>query len=118
MARAVGCRARLASALGDNPAGSLARAKLIGWPVDVVDLAPGAYELPVSSVLVNAASGERVVISVNAAGLDQPDPLPPALLRDAAVALVDGHIMSRAVEFAAAARTAPSANWLCRQPGR
>ncbi|MDR1428468.1 MAG: PfkB family carbohydrate kinase [Bifidobacteriaceae bacterium] len=103
-ARAAGCAARLVSAIGG---GALARTvldRLVGGAVDVVDLAPPGYEPPVSTVLLTTGTQDRAVISLNTRELTRPAPLPADVLRGAGAALVDGHIMDRAVEFAARAQ--------------
>lgn len=87
---ALGGRARLWTALGKSPAASLAAEDLASAGVDVVDAAPPGFELAASTVLVDAATGERAVVSgsghapvfVKIAG--------PELL-GVDVVLVDGH---------------------------
>lgn len=60
---ALGGRARLWTALGDAPAARLAAADLAAAGVDVIDVAPPGFELAVSTVFVDAATGERAVVS-------------------------------------------------------
>ena len=60
---ALGGRARLWTALGTSPAAQLAAADLAGAGVEVVDVAPAHFELAVSTVFIEAATGERAVVS-------------------------------------------------------
>ncbi|MGM0384509.1 MAG: PfkB family carbohydrate kinase [Actinomycetota bacterium] len=100
VARSLGCRVTLVTALGEGPLAELLRDALEG--IDVEDVAPPGHRPPVSTVLVSG--GMRAVISMNATRLSSPAaPLP----RDGADALlVDGHLMGPAVALATAARRA------------
>lgn len=87
---ALGGRARLWTALGSSAAARLAASDLAAAGVEVLDVAPPGFELAVSTVLLDAASGERAVVSgsgrVPAFGkIAGPD------LTDVDVVLVDGH---------------------------
>jgi sugar/nucleoside kinase (ribokinase family) len=100
---ALGGRARLWTALGDAPAARLAAADLAAAGVDVIDVAPPGFELAVSTVFVDAATGERAVVSGSgrAAAFGKiagPD------FTDVDVVLVDGHhaALARSAAFAAA----------------
>ncbi|ADG74213.1 PfkB domain protein [Cellulomonas flavigena DSM 20109] len=103
----LGVRATLVTVLGSGPLADVARAGLAEAGVDVVDLlpdAPGA--LPVSTVLVTRATGERAVVSVNGARVaDLPRPDAGALTGAGAL-LVDGHHPDAALALAATARAA------------
>lgn len=100
---ALGGRARLWTALGQAPAARLAAADLAAAGVEVIDVAPPGFELAVSTAFVDAATGERAVVSgsghtpafgkiagPNLAGVD--------------VVLVDGHhaALARSAALAAA----------------
>jgi len=60
---ALGGRARLWTALGQAPAALLAATDLAAAGVEVIDVAPPGFELAVSTVFVEAATGERAVAS-------------------------------------------------------
>jgi sugar/nucleoside kinase (ribokinase family) len=60
---ALGGRARLWTALGKAPAARLAASDLADAGVEVVDVAPPGFELAVSTVCLDAATGERAVVS-------------------------------------------------------
>lgn len=94
-AAALGAEVRLVTALGSGLLTEMARERLAG--IDVVDLAPPEYEVPVSSVTLDAA-GNRQVVSHNARGLTRTAP-PPMLGRVDAL-LVDGHLMDTAIRMA------------------
>jgi sugar/nucleoside kinase (ribokinase family) len=99
-AAALGARAVLVTALGTGPVATAARADLEAHGVEVLDVAaslPGAgaaaYPLAVSAVLVDDATGERSVVSPDAALVTAPAPTAAtlaALPRPDAV-LLDGH---------------------------
>ncbi|HEY3338233.1 MAG TPA: PfkB family carbohydrate kinase [Propionicimonas sp.] len=103
---ALGGRARLWTALGQAPAARLAAADLAGAGVEVIDVAPPGFELAVSTVFVDAASGERAVVSGSGhtaafgkiAGAD---------LTGIDVVLVDGHHPALARSAALAAGEVP-----------
>ncbi|MCC2334658.1 PfkB family carbohydrate kinase [Cellulomonas wangsupingiae] len=107
VAAGLGVPTTLVTALGTGALADVARAGLAAAGVDVVDLAPDAAGvLPVSTVLVTRATGERAVVSVNGTGaphLARPD---VALLRGAGALLVDGHHPAAGLALAAAARAA------------
>lgn len=60
---ALGGRARLWTALGDSAAAGVVAADLAAAGVEVLDAAPAGFELAASVVLLDAASGERAVVS-------------------------------------------------------
>jgi sugar/nucleoside kinase (ribokinase family) len=100
---ALGGRARLWTALGHAPAARLAAADLAAAGVDVIDVAPTGFELSVSTVFVDAATGERAVVSGSGrtaafGKIAGPD------FTDIDVVLIDGHhaALARSAAFAAA----------------
>ena len=105
---ALGGRAVLWSALGAGAAADVVRADLADAGVEVIDVAPPDWGITASSVLVEAATGQRIVVSGSA---HQPDlgitPVPD--LSDAQVVLVDGHhpALALAATRAAADRGLP-----------
>lgn len=60
---ALGGRARLWTALGNFPAAGLVAADLARAGVEVIDVAPPGFELAASTVILDAATGDRSVIS-------------------------------------------------------
>ncbi|MCV7358699.1 PfkB family carbohydrate kinase [Mycolicibacterium fluoranthenivorans] len=104
---ALGGRAILVTALGEDPVADVIRADLAAYGVRVVDAATGTSRaVPVSSVAVVESTGDRSVVSLDAVTSDaSPPPGLGELLADADVVLVDGHhplIARAAAEFAAA----------------
>lgn len=104
---ALGGTATLLTAVGSSVAARAARDDLARHGVTVVDLAPDGFELAVSAVLVDAATGERSVVSPDAGrvGVAAPDPaLLARLVASSDVVLVDGHHPSVALAAVEAAR--------------
>lgn len=101
-----GGRARLVTALGSGPAADIARADLTAHGVEVIDLGRGTgMDLGISAIRVDALTGDRSVLSMDAAAVDLPAPHDPmALLDGCEVVLLDGHHPRVAVSVAAAAR--------------
>jgi sugar/nucleoside kinase (ribokinase family) len=100
-AAALGARAVLVTALGTGPVATAARADLEAHGVEVLDVVTAAlpaaeaaaFPLAVSAVLVDEATGERSVVSADAALVAAPAPaaaMLAALPRPDAV-LLDGH---------------------------
>lgn len=102
-----GDAAVLVTALGAGPAASLIRAELQRWGVRVTDVAAGLdWEPPVSAVAVQAATGERAIISREDPGRSAPVPAElEQIIADAAVVLVDGHLPDLALAAACLARS-------------
>lgn len=90
VAAALGAHAVLFTALGSSPAAAIARADLEAHGVTVVDLADAAFQLAVSAILVDEATSERSVVSLDGGAhpvpmpqsLQLPEPKPVALLLD------------------------------------
>jgi sugar/nucleoside kinase (ribokinase family) len=98
--------ARLLSAVGTRPAAAPARADLAAHHVDVIDLAPADWDLPVASALVDVRTGERTVVSPGALGnrgIDGARYSLAGLLDGVAVVLLDGHHPALAARVAAEA---------------
>lgn len=102
----VGGAATLVTGLGAHPMAVGARADLGALGVEVVDLAADRTEAPaVSNIMVTAATGERAVVSSNAAGYELAVPADVGRLLGAAAAVeVDGHHMALGTAIARAAR--------------
>jgi sugar/nucleoside kinase (ribokinase family) len=102
----LGGKATLVSVVGRHAVAALVADELRGYAVDLVDLAPQSELFPaISSVWVDQL-GQRSVVSVNATRGDIPNPqVDQSLLRKASILLVDGHLMSASLAWAASART-------------
>jgi sugar/nucleoside kinase (ribokinase family) len=94
-AAAMGVDTVLVSALGASPVATAARADLEAHGVRVHDVVPDTEDFPlaVSAALVDDGTGERSVVSADAALADAPAPGPAALAALPApdVVLFDGH---------------------------
>ena len=98
----LGGNARLAGALGSHRMAELVARDLADQGVELNDLDADNPTLPpLSSIVVSRDSGERAVVSRNAAGrLLGSEALPPELLSTADVILIDGHQMGLALAAA------------------
>ncbi len=87
--------ARLVGVLGQHPLAAVVRDDLAQHGVELVDLVPETVTPPpFSSIVVNVATGDRAVISRNAADRPMPQTLPSQdILADADCLLIDGHQM-------------------------
>ncbi|GAA4724681.1 PfkB family carbohydrate kinase [Isoptericola chiayiensis] len=91
-AAALGARAVLVTALGSSPVAQAARADLESCGVEVHDVVAGEdFPFAVSAVLVDDATGERSVVSADAALAEAPAPAFLADLPAPDVVLFDGH---------------------------
>ncbi|MFN8127203.1 MAG: PfkB family carbohydrate kinase [Candidatus Nanopelagicales bacterium] len=100
---ALDCSARLISAVGHGPIGSVVTAQLANAGIELIDMAMPGWEVPISSVAV--VGEHRSVISVNA-GEAPSMPLPDAALDGCAALLVDGHHLDVCIAAARQARAA------------
>lgn len=100
-AAALGVPTRLVTALGRGPIADLARAELEAAGVEVVDLAAGLDASPaISTVLLTRATGQRAVVSTNAAAAPRLHQLPDRVLDGVTALLVDGHHLELAIRLA------------------
>ena len=90
---ALGGSVTLLTGIGDHPLAAGIRADLDAFDLRVVDLGSGWTGPPtLSSIMVTAGTGERAVVSTNAAGRELRAPADVgSLVRNAAVVEVDGH---------------------------
>lgn len=92
---ALGGRAQLVTRVGEGAAAEVVRADLASLGVEVIDLAKAGYTPPVSSVTVDASTGDRQVVGRDALQPAQPLPRLPVEVEKAIVAadvvLLDGH---------------------------
>lgn len=104
---ALGGRSVLVSALGPGPVGRLAAGELDRVGVQIVDAWAAGADLSISAIAVLDETGERSVVSRNAADVVAAVPADlPVLIRDTDVVLIDGHHPDLAVAAARAARAA------------
>jgi len=90
---ALGGQASLLSVVGCHPMTQLIEADLQQCGVSLLDLDPvWAESPPVSSIIVTKATGDRAVISINAAKLQAtPAQIPTDVLQGVDIVLIDGH---------------------------
>jgi sugar/nucleoside kinase (ribokinase family) len=107
-AAALGAAVTLVTAVGNHPLTRVIREDLDAYGVRLLDAVPGRSQPPpVSAVAVLAATGQRTVVSRNAAGFDAAAPAGLArAVEEADVVLVDGHHPALAMAAARAARRA------------
>jgi sugar/nucleoside kinase (ribokinase family) len=107
----LGMPCRLATVVGDSALAGVVHRACADLGVELVDVAAAGGGLPLSTVLVTAATGERAVVSgVAGAGSGRTGVAAPGpdavdgLLDGVTAVLVDGHHLGTAVPLAAAAR--------------
>lgn len=109
--RHLGHSATLLNVLGCHPLKHLVLADLQQQQVNVIDLEPDRPDpLPTSSICVTQATGERAVISLNATQSQAADTaIPPGILEQVDLVLIDGHqiAVGRAIAQAAQANAIP-----------
>jgi sugar/nucleoside kinase (ribokinase family) len=103
----LGNQVKLLSAIGNHALSQVIRQDLANQPIHSIDLEPTWSDSPsVSSVIVTQNTGERAVISLNAtkfqAKLEQ---IPPNILTDIDIVLIDGHQMVISEAIACQAQT-------------
>ncbi|HCA95446.1 MAG TPA: hypothetical protein DEP38_12575 [Cyanobacteria bacterium UBA9226] len=91
----LGNRATLLTVLGSHPITQLIRRDVERYGVTIADLDPNATNPPpVSSIIVTEDTGERAVISINAAKIQaRADQIPPGIDAGVDLILIDGHQM-------------------------
>jgi sugar/nucleoside kinase (ribokinase family) len=101
----LGADATLVTSCGDGPVARLVAEGLADVGVGIVDLAAAPGSDPaVSSVLVDRRTGDRAVVSTNAAGREIDAGRAAAAVAGAGCLLVDGHHLPAAIAAAEAAR--------------
>ena len=105
-AAALGAEVILVTGVGSHPLGGLVRADLEANGVDLLDAAPHATEPPaLSAVTVQSSTGQRTVVSRNAADMYVSVPqMFSRLVASADVVLVDGHHPALALAAARSGR--------------
>lgn len=99
---------RLMGVIGNHPVSRFILAELQAQQLELIDLQPNCpVPVPVSSVLVTAATADRAVISINATRQQaHPDQIPEQVLAGVEVVLIDGHQMAVGAEIARRAQQA------------
>jgi sugar/nucleoside kinase (ribokinase family) len=110
----LGGSAQLVSALGRHALSRVVRTELDQNGVGFADLAAEFEGVPpVSSILVTESTGERIVVSANAAALTgHPKSLPPLSLSETDFVLFDGHHLETCAPLLTRARAAGAATIL------
>jgi sugar/nucleoside kinase (ribokinase family) len=104
----LGGEATLVSPVGAHALAHVIQAELAAHRVAHLDLAPDFTAVPaVSSIFVTPATGDRIVVSANAAALaGHPKRLPPLDLAEFSIALFDGHHLDALAPLVIEARAA------------
>ncbi|BAY25547.1 PfkB protein [Calothrix sp. NIES-2100] len=92
----LGNRATLLGVVGSHPMTQLIRTDLATYQVAIADLHPSTTTaVPVSSIIVSESTGERAVVSINAVKTQaSSSSLPPDILQNIDIVLIDGHQMA------------------------
>lgn len=100
----LGNQSQLFSGLGQHPITQIVREDLTTQGVEHIDVFPDLPIPPISSIIVDARTGDRTVISRNVvahqATVDLILPQIPALLTQTDIVLIDGHQMAISLEIA------------------
>ncbi|MBW4445891.1 MAG: sugar kinase [Spirirestis rafaelensis WJT71-NPBG6] len=91
----LGNQARVLGMLGSHPMTQLIRGDLDNYKVAIADLDNNATEPPpVSSIIVTQSTGDRAVVSINAVKAQAKcESIPPDILQNVDIVLMDGHQM-------------------------
>ncbi|AKG23442.1 ribokinase [Calothrix sp. 336/3] len=98
--------AKILGIVGSHPITGLIRGDLDAYGVAIADLEPNhVYPPPVSSIIVTQSSGDRAVISLNAAKTPaNTTTIPANILENIDIILIDGHQMVVSQEMAIMAK--------------
>ncbi|MEA5504913.1 sugar kinase [Halotia wernerae UHCC 0503] len=102
----LGNQAQILGVMGSHPMTRLIRGDLNKYKVAIADLEPStSLPPPVSSIIVTQITGERAVISINAVKTQASSTsIPPEILQDFDIILIDGHQMTVSYDIAQMAR--------------
>lgn len=102
----LGNQSELLGVVGSHPMTQLIRGDLEKYQVEIIDLDPATTNPPpVSSIIVTQASGKRAVISINAVKTQaNSQAIPPDILQNVDIVLIDGHQMTVGIEIAQTAK--------------
>jgi sugar/nucleoside kinase (ribokinase family) len=103
----LGNQAKLLGVLGSHPMTHLIKEDLANYQIAIIDLQPNTNTAPpVSSIIVTQRTGERAVISINAVKTQaKSTSIPPDILQNVDIVLIDGHQMEVGVILAQIAKT-------------
>ncbi|MEH2151815.1 sugar kinase [Nostoc sp.] len=92
----LGNQATVLGIVGSHPMTQLIRGDLANYKVAIADLEPTTdLAPPVSSIIVTQATGERAVVSINAVKIQASTAsIPPNILQNVDIVLIDGHQMA------------------------
>ncbi|MDF2388313.1 sugar kinase [Nostoc ellipsosporum NOK] len=92
----LGNHANILGVLGSHPMTQLIQGDLANYRVAIADLEPSTSAAPpVSSIIVTQATGERAVVSINAVKTQASNAsIPPDILQNVDIVLIDGHQMA------------------------
>ncbi|GAX34811.1 ribokinase-like domain-containing protein [Nodularia sp. NIES-3585] len=102
----LGNQTQVLGVLGSHPMTQLIRGDLANYQVAIADLQPSMTTAPpVSSIIITQGTGERAVISINAAKSQASGAtIPPDILQDINIVLIDGHQMAVSLSIAKIAK--------------
>lgn len=103
----LGNQTKLLSVVGNHSLSQVIRQDLANQSIHSIDLEPTWLESPsVSSVIVTQQTGERAVISLNATKFQAKlEKIPPDILADIDIVLIDGHQMAISQAIACQSQT-------------
>ncbi|MBE9198774.1 MULTISPECIES: sugar kinase [unclassified Nodularia (in: cyanobacteria)] len=92
----LGNQTQVLGVVGSHPMTQLIRGDLANYQVAIADLQPNISTAPpVSSIIITQGTGERAVVSINAAKTQASSTsIPPDILQDIDIILIDGHQMA------------------------
>ena len=102
----LGNQATVLGVVGSHPMTQLIRGDLANYKVAIADLEPTTdLAPPVSSIIVTQATGERAVVSINAVKTQANSAsIPPDILQNVDIVLIDGHQMAVSYSIAQMAK--------------
>jgi sugar/nucleoside kinase (ribokinase family) len=103
----LGDRATLLNVLGQHSIADIIRRDLEAYKINFLDLDASLAEIPsVSSIMVAQTTGDRAVVSTNATKFPvNSDRIPPDILQNVEIVLIDGHQMQVSLAIAQQAKT-------------
>ena len=104
----LGNQTQVLGVLGSDPITQLIRGDLANYQVAIADLQPSIITAPpASSIIITQSTGERAVVSMNAAKTQASSTsIPPDILQDIDIVLIDGHQMAVSLTIAETAKAA------------
>ncbi|MEA5580300.1 sugar kinase [Nodularia harveyana UHCC-0300] len=104
----LGNQTQVLGVLGCHPMTQLIRGDLANYQVAIADLQPSIITPPpVSSIIITQSTGERAIVSINAAKTQASiASIPANILQDIDIVLIDGHQMAVSLTIAEMAKAA------------